>query len=326
MPGSDMINSTRSHRCYSRVTTKGHRVRKRAKGVPGEVCFSGGSSGLEEKERQNVRVSFKLPYRCKYGQHLSIAGSISPLGGWNVGRCLDMHWTNGDLWQAEVEIPALRNLGSCEYKYVVRNTDGSVDTWTPGGNFALQLPPHPEDSRGVGVPEKVEVSDAWDSSSRKIKVQLREVTAIDEPEKYGKVQLREVTASIEPEKSDEVQLQEVTAIDKPEEPGKVQPRELAAVDEPEKPGEVQLREVLATGEPEKSGKLAVRIAVEEEEEALEELRSVVGNSKALMEHVDAHSPEALEADKAVLQALQRAQATSIALRQAKMMEKLGEGS
>jgi hypothetical protein len=63
-----------------------------------------------------------------------------------------------------------RNLGSCEYKYVVRNTDGSVDTWTPGGNFALQLPPHPEDSRGVGVPEKVEVSDAWDSSSRKIKV------------------------------------------------------------------------------------------------------------------------------------------------------------
>jgi len=60
------------------------------------------------------------------------------------------------------------SLGECEYKYVVRNTDGSVVTWTPGSNFALQLPPG--ETPGVGMPERVEVNDAWDSSWRQVQV------------------------------------------------------------------------------------------------------------------------------------------------------------
>lgn len=47
--------------------------------------------------------------------------------------------------------------------------------------------------------------------------------------------------------------------------------------------------------------MAVQSAKEEDEKALEELRSMVGNATALLKSVDADSPEALEADKAVLQ-------------------------
>ena len=62
------------------------------------------------------------------------------------------------------------NLGECEYKYVVRNMDGSIAMWTPGDNFELRL--LSEDARGAAVPEKVEVSDAWDASWRKVRVGL----------------------------------------------------------------------------------------------------------------------------------------------------------
>lgn len=62
-------------------------------------------------------------------------------------------------------------LGECEYKYVVRNTDGSIAMWTPGDNFELRL--SPEEARGAAVPEKVEISDAWDASWRKVRVGCR---------------------------------------------------------------------------------------------------------------------------------------------------------
>ena len=40
-------------------------------------CYAGNDS---------VRVSFALPYRCTFGQHLCLVGSINPLGAWDVGR------------------------------------------------------------------------------------------------------------------------------------------------------------------------------------------------------------------------------------------------
>jgi hypothetical protein len=219
------------------------------------VCFSGDPPGWGGRAKQAVRVSFRLPYRCEFGQNVSIAGSISPLGGWNVGQCLDMRWTDGDVWQAELEVPALGSLGECEYKYVVRNTDGSVVTWTPGSNFALQLPPG--ETPGVGMPERVEVNDAWDSSWRQVQVRRKEVAAEETRQN--------------------------------------------------------------------ASKLALRTAEVDNAEALEELRATVESATALLGSVDAASPEALEADRAVLQAVQKAQAASLALRQAKKMEQLGKG-
>ena len=51
-----------------------------------------------------------------------------------------------------------------EYKYVVRNEDGTPTVWKPGSN--LQLPLH--SSGGGGLPQALRVSDAWDESWRSI--------------------------------------------------------------------------------------------------------------------------------------------------------------
>lgn len=53
----------------------------------------------------NVSIRFKLPYRCKYGQELCITGEDDVLGGWTVERAIPMVWTEGDVWQVELQLP-----------------------------------------------------------------------------------------------------------------------------------------------------------------------------------------------------------------------------
>ena len=53
-----------------------------------------------------VKVSFSVPYRCEYGQNLSLVGSVSTLGGWNLQGCTDMSWNDGDIWRADLDFPA----------------------------------------------------------------------------------------------------------------------------------------------------------------------------------------------------------------------------
>ena len=51
-----------------------------------------------------------------------------------------------------------------EYKYVVRNTDGGIAAWKPGGNFCLQLASHLQQRQELL--ERIQVHDAWDGLSR----------------------------------------------------------------------------------------------------------------------------------------------------------------
>lgn len=53
---------------------------------------------------QRVKVSFKLPYRCSFGQELAIVGSGEALGNWDVKHAKRMEWTAGDVWQVEFEV------------------------------------------------------------------------------------------------------------------------------------------------------------------------------------------------------------------------------
>ncbi len=70
-----------------------------------------------------------------------------------------------------------RRAGSqVEYKYVVRNGDGTPTAWKPGSNF--QLPLQSEGGGGgssggaaafaAGLPGALRVSDAWDESWRRV--------------------------------------------------------------------------------------------------------------------------------------------------------------
>ncbi|KAK9822642.1 hypothetical protein WJX81_002600 [Elliptochloris bilobata] len=126
------------------------------------MCFSQEGSGSD-----SVRVSFALPYRCTFGQHLCLVGSISPLGAWDVRQGVAMSWSEGDVWTVDLELHT-RAGSHVEYKYVVRNEDGTPTVWKPGSNLQLPL-----QSGGGGLPEALRVSDAWDESWRSIEVETR---------------------------------------------------------------------------------------------------------------------------------------------------------
>ena len=53
---------------------------------------------------QKVKLSFKLPYRCSFGQELAIVGSGEALGNWDVQHAKRMHWTSGDVWEVDFEV------------------------------------------------------------------------------------------------------------------------------------------------------------------------------------------------------------------------------
>lgn len=74
------------------------------------------NNNIERKPPQ-VRVRFKLQYRCHSRQMLAIAGSMSPLG-WSflsIARN-PLVWKEGDWWTIELNFPEGARL---EYKYVV---------------------------------------------------------------------------------------------------------------------------------------------------------------------------------------------------------------
>jgi hypothetical protein len=56
---------------------------------------------------------WQVHYQTCLGQELLIGGSHQALGRWDSERAIQMMWTPGDIWLAEVELPA----GSvCFYK------------------------------------------------------------------------------------------------------------------------------------------------------------------------------------------------------------------
>ena len=52
-----------------------------------------------------MRVSFAVPYRCEFGQHIALVGSDEFLGDWDVQRGVPMNWQDGDVWTVDLELP-----------------------------------------------------------------------------------------------------------------------------------------------------------------------------------------------------------------------------
>lgn len=51
-----------------------------------------------------IKVLFNLPYRCDFGQNLAIVGSEHQLGAWDVTKGVALRWSDGDVWQGEIEM------------------------------------------------------------------------------------------------------------------------------------------------------------------------------------------------------------------------------
>ncbi len=51
-----------------------------------------------------VPVTFKLQYRCNFGQNMCITGVATTLGSWDVEQAVPLEWTDGDVWSASVKL------------------------------------------------------------------------------------------------------------------------------------------------------------------------------------------------------------------------------
>ena len=51
-----------------------------------------------------MHVTWKLPYRCHFGQSLGVVGSAESLGNWDPKKKVVMNWSEGDIWRAELDV------------------------------------------------------------------------------------------------------------------------------------------------------------------------------------------------------------------------------
>ena len=67
------------------------------------ACTPGG----QVRDMEAMRVSFAVPYRCEFGQHIALVGSDEYLGDWDALRAKPMNWTNGDVWTVDLDLPPM---------------------------------------------------------------------------------------------------------------------------------------------------------------------------------------------------------------------------
>lgn len=127
-------------------------------------------SGLADKK---IKLSFKLPYRTHFGQDIAIVGSSADLGEWDPREAVSMRWSDGDVWECELEVSAGPHL-ELEYKYVIRDPDGGVSLWKPGSNFKLDVALDGAAAAPGAAPGGLAVCDAWDGSVRDVRVEVTE--------------------------------------------------------------------------------------------------------------------------------------------------------
>jgi regulator of replication initiation timing len=103
----------------------------------------------EVSARSMVKVTFWMKFHVDYGQHIVLVGSMPELGSWILADGISLTWSEGDLWNATVELPSTSVL---EYKYVVVGQGGHAVSWQSGNNSVLAISDNEDE---------VEVHDNW---------------------------------------------------------------------------------------------------------------------------------------------------------------------
>lgn len=134
------------------------------------LAYSSSSTATRTRTGPVVKVAFKLPYRCRYGQNLFVVGRGEHLGNWEVGYGVEMKWNPGDVWSGEIAVAGSEAV-DLEYKYVVREPDGHVSSWAPGSNFEVQVPIYQDQGKPA---DRIELNDAWDGAWHDIQVIVRD--------------------------------------------------------------------------------------------------------------------------------------------------------
>ena len=76
------------------------------------------------------KINFEIKFDTFIGQSISIIGSIDKLGNWDEYKALNMNWTEGNIWKANIEYDDIKCF---EYKFIFME-NGSIKKWEDGIN------------------------------------------------------------------------------------------------------------------------------------------------------------------------------------------------
>ena len=76
------------------------------------------------------KINFEIKFDTFIGQSISIIGSIDKLGNWDEYKALNMNWTEGNIWKANMEYDDIKGF---EYKFIFME-NGAIKKWEDGIN------------------------------------------------------------------------------------------------------------------------------------------------------------------------------------------------
>ena len=95
---------------------------------------------LVARSSSDVAVTFTVNgYVTTYGQNVFIVGNTPELGFWDTSKARPLAWVDSDTWSGTVYFTDMTKGKSIEYKYIVKNPDGSV-IWEGGSNHTYTVP------------------------------------------------------------------------------------------------------------------------------------------------------------------------------------------
>ncbi|GLI63615.1 hypothetical protein VaNZ11_006626 [Volvox africanus] len=141
-----------SHPLWRRPTPQQGRCRCLPRRAMAAVNIS--QRDVQDYRPRLVNVSFKVEYKCSYGQSLTLVGDSAPLGNWSSKRGQRMHWSRGDVWTCNVMLPAGSDI---ECKYVIVDDQGRAQRWQEGSNMVVTIP---DTYQGL-PPQRYDVGVSW---------------------------------------------------------------------------------------------------------------------------------------------------------------------
>lgn len=125
-------------------------------------AFADPASSRPRTTRLQVTVQRRVPY----GHAVALVGDAPSLGEWDPARAALLQWSEGDVWQGELEVEGA--APGLEFKFVeLRTDDGSVVEWAPGANVAVA-------ARGAAV----SVTDGWDAPATVVEEEVKAEAAV----------------------------------------------------------------------------------------------------------------------------------------------------
>lgn len=85
---------------------------------------------------ESYNLTLKIKMETKFGESMSIVGSLPELGKWRDFKVAKMKWTEGHIWVMNIVLPAKSSIFM--YKYV-KVVNGNAGTWEQGYNRIADL-------------------------------------------------------------------------------------------------------------------------------------------------------------------------------------------